>query len=198
MIKRLFDIILSVAGLAILLPLFAIIGLLIKLDSKGPVFYRGERVGMLGKPFRMYKFRSMVVNAASIGGSSTAADDPRITRMGAFLRSHFQFDELPQFISILKGDMSFVGPRPEVAEYTSLYSEEEKAILSVPPGLTDYASIWNPNEGEILRDSDDPDRAYMEKIRPTKIRLQLQYIRNRSFTEDIKIIALTLITVLRG
>jgi len=138
----------------------------------------------------------MVINAAQIGGASTPADDPRITRMGRFLRSHFQLDELPQLINILKGDMSFVGPRPEVPQAIALYNKEERSILSVPPGLTDYASIWNPNEGEILRGSDNPEKTYNEKIRPTKIRLQIRYVKEHSFLIDLKIIAQTAITVL--
>ncbi|MFC2040948.1 sugar transferase [Chloroflexota bacterium] len=195
-VKRLFDTTFSSFGLVVLLPVFVVIALLIILDSKGPVFYRGVRVGRFGKPFQMYKFRTMVVDAKMLGGPDTPADDPRITRFGRFLRGGYELDELPQFINILQGDMSFVGPRPEVPERVALYSEEEKAVLSVRPGLTDYASIWNAREGEILRGSQDPEKVYMEKIRPEKIRLQLEYVRNHSFWIDLKIILQTLRTVL--
>ncbi len=198
MLKRLFDITVSFIGLVVLFPLLVLIALLIKLDSKGPVFYKGVRVGRSGEPFRMYKFRTMVVEAEKLGGLDTPADDPRITRVGDFLRSRYQLDELPQLINILKGDMSFVGPRPEVPERVALYTEKEKAVLSVHPGLTDYASIWNPNEGEILRGSQDPEKDYMEKIRPEKIRLQLKYVRNHSFWIDIRIILQTLKTIVLG
>ncbi len=198
MLKRLFDITVSFVGLVVLSLLFLGIAILIKLDSKGPVFYKGVRVGRFREPFRMYKFRTMVVEAEKLGGLDTPADDPRITRVGEFLRSRYQLDELPQLINILKGGMSFVGPRPEVPERVALYSEEEKAVLSVRPGLTDYASIWNPNEGEILRGSQDPEKDYMEKIRPEKIRLQLEYVRNHSFWIDIRIILQTLKTIVLG
>ena len=198
MLKRLFDITVSFIGLVVLFPLLVLIALLIKLDSKGPVFYKGVRVGRSGEPFRMYKFRTMVVEAEKLGGLDTPADDPRITRVGDFLRSRYQLDELPQLINILKGDMSFVGPRPEVPERVALYTEKEKAVLSVHPGLTDYASIWNPNEGEILRGSQDPEKDYMEKIRPEKITLPLKYLRNHSFWIDIRIILQTLKTIVLG
>jgi len=196
MLKRLFDIASSAIGLVIVLPVFVVVAVLIKADSKGPVFYRGLRVGLRGKLFRMYKFRTMVVDADKLGGPSTPADDPRITRIGGLLRSKFKLDELPQLINVVKGDMSLVGPRPEVPEYVALYSEEEKAILSLRPGLTDYASIWDSNEGEILRGSQDPEKDYMEKIRPEKMRLQLKYVREHSFWIDLKIILQTLKTVI--
>jgi lipopolysaccharide/colanic/teichoic acid biosynthesis glycosyltransferase len=191
MLKRLVDIILAFAGLLMLLPLFVFIALLIKLDSKGPVFYRGIRIGRYGRPFRIYKFRTMVVNAEKIGGPSTADDDPRITQIGKFIRK-YKLDELPQLINVLKGEMSFVGPRPEVQHYVNMFTEEEKAILSVRPGITDWASLWNPDEGAILAGSPDPEKTYMEKIRPEKIRLQLKYVKERSFWIDLKIIFLTL------
>lgn len=133
----------------------------------GPVFYRGVRVGRNGKLFRIYKFRTMVVNAEKIGGSSTADDDPRITRIGKFIRKH-KLDELPQLINVLKGEMSFVGPRPEVQHYVNMYTAEEKAMLSVKPGITDWASLWNSDEGAILAGSPDPEKTYMEEIRPEK------------------------------
>jgi len=193
--KRLFDILFSTMGLVVLSPLIAVIMLLIRLDSQGTVFYQGERIGRFGKPFKMLKFRTMVVNADKMGASSTADDDPRITRVGRFLRK-YKLDELPQLINVLKGEMSIVGPRPEVEYYVNMFTEEEKTILSVKPGITDWASLWNPDEGAILAGSSDPDQTYMEKIRPEKIRFQLKYIRERSFWIDLKIIFLTLKTIL--
>ncbi len=191
MLKRLFDIIFSLVGLLVLLPLFVFIAIKIKLDSEGPVFYRGEMVGKFGKLFRINKFRTMVADADKISRSSSAGDDdPRITKFGRFLRTS-KLNELPQLINVLKGEMSFVGPRPQVEWDVKLYTEEEKAILSVTPGITDYASIRFHNEGEILRGSIDPDKAYAEKIRPEKIRLQLEYVRNRSLWVDFKILVKT-------
>ena len=189
--KRIFDIIVSFMGLIVLSPLFITIAILIKRDSKGPIIYRGKRVGRFGKPFEIYKFRTMVVNADKIGGPSTAADDVRLTRIAGFLKK-YQLDELPQLINVLKGEMSLVGPRPEVEVYVNMFTEEEKAILAVQQGMTDYASLWDFHEGEILRGSDDPEKTYLEKIRPEKIRLQMKYARDHSFIIDIKIILKTL------
>jgi len=138
----------------------------------------------------------MVLNAETVGGPSTADDDPRITKMCKFNRK-FRLDELPQLINVLKGEMSIVGPRPEIRMYVDMFREEEKAILSVRPGITDWASIWNPDEGAILAGSPDPEKTYMEKIRPEKIRLQLKYVKERSFWNDLKIIAQTLITIVK-
>ena len=196
MLKRLFDILLSSMGLLVSFPLFVVTAMLIKLDSKGPVFHRGVRVGLRGRLFRMYKFRTMVVDAEKLGGPSTPADDPRITGIGRFLRRRGKLDELPQLINVLQGDMSLVGPRPEVPQYVALYTDEEKAVLRVRPGLTDYASVWNSNEGEILRGSQDPEKDYMEKIKPEKIRLQLKYVKNHSFWVDLTIILQTLKVVI--
>lgn len=190
LIKRLFDLTLSILGLIALLPLFIGIGLIIKLTSEGPVFYKGLRVGCFGKPFRIYKFRTMVVNAERIGGSSTADDDPRVTRVGKFLRK-YKLDELPQLINVLLGDMSLVGPRPEVQKYVDMYTDEERAILQLRPGITDWASLWNSDEGAVLAGSEDPEKTYLELIRPTKICLQLEYARNHSLLVDLKILVLT-------
>jgi lipopolysaccharide/colanic/teichoic acid biosynthesis glycosyltransferase len=177
-------------------PLLLVIAFFIKKEDAGPVFYRGVRVGRYGKPFKIFKFRTMVMNAEKLGGPSTANDDSRITRVGNLIRK-YKFDELPQFINVFKGEMSFVGPRPEVSYYVNMFTEEEKAILSVRPGITDWASIWNPDEGAILAGSPDPEKTYMEKIRPEKIRLQLKYVRERSFWGDLKIIFQTLLTIIR-
>ncbi len=197
MIKRAFDFLISLLGLLALSPVLSILALLIKLSSPGPVFYRGVRVGRYGKPFRILKFRTMVVDAERIGGSSTPEDDPRITTVGRFLRN-YKLDELPQLINVLKCDMSFVGPRPQVPWAVELYTEEEKALLSVRPGITDYASIRFSKEADILRGSGDPDREYLEKIAPEKIRLGLEYVRNHSLLVDIKIILATLWALMRG
>jgi len=196
MLKRLFDIVLSLFGLILISPVLVALAIMIKKEDRGPVFYRGVRVGRFGKLFRIFKFRTMVVNAEKLGGPSTADDDPRITKVGNFIRK-FKLDELPQLINVLKGEMSFVGPRPEVQMYVDMFTEEERAILSVRPGITDWASIWNPDEGGILAGSLDPEKTYMEKIRPEKIRLQLKYVRERSFWNDLKIIAQTIITIVK-
>jgi len=196
MLKRTFDFVSSLIGLILVSPILLTIAILIKKEDGGPVFYRGVRVGRFGNPFRIFKFRTMVLNAEKLGGPSTADDDPRITRMGKFIRK-FKLDELPQLINVLKGEMSIVGPRPEVQMYVDMFTGEEKAILSVRPGITDWASIWNPDEGAILAGSADPEKTYMEKIRPEKIRLQLKYVRERSFWNDLRIIAQTIITILR-
>lgn len=194
MAKRLLDICVSLCGILALSPLFLVVSFLIKQVDDGPVFYRGERIGQNGAPFRIFKFRSMVMNAEKIGGSSTADDDPRITKIGHKLR-RLKVDEIPQLLNVLKGDMSLVGPRPEVRHYTNMFSKEEKAILSVRPGITDWASLWNPNEGKILAGSPDPDKTYMEKIRPTKLKLQLKYVREKSLRHDLVIILKTIKTV---
>lgn len=192
--KRLIDIFASIFGLMVLLPLLLPIALAIKREGAGPVFYRGVRIGLHGGPFRIFKFRTMVVEAEKIGGPSTADDDPRITAIGHKLR-RLKLDELPQLFNVLKGDMSLVGPRPEVRHYTDMFSKEEKAILNVRPGITDWASLWNPDEGKMLAGSPDPEKTYMEKIRPTKLRLQLKYVREKSLRNDIVIILQTLKTM---
>jgi lipopolysaccharide/colanic/teichoic acid biosynthesis glycosyltransferase len=185
--KRFLDVLLSAFGLIVLSPFLAFIAWRIKRGSRGPVFYRGLRVGRDGRLFRIYKFRTMIVDAEVRGGASTADDDPRITSTGAWLRRH-KFDELPQFINIVQGDMSLVGPRPQVVSDVALYTDEERGLLSVRPGLTDFASLRFRNEGEILRGHPDPDRAYSELIRPEKIRLGLEYVRARSLLTDCRIV----------
>lgn len=193
--KRIFDLLCAAIGLLVLTPVLAAVALAIKLESRGPVFYRGARAGWHGKPFRIFKFRTMVMNADQIGGPSSSVDDPRITRMGGLLR-HYKLDELPQLLNVLNGEMSMVGPRPEVVQEVLLYTEEEKRLLEVRPGITDWASIRFRNEGEILRGSADPHAAYREKIRPEKIRLGLEYVERRSFLTDCKIIASTVKAIL--
>jgi lipopolysaccharide/colanic/teichoic acid biosynthesis glycosyltransferase len=188
--KRLFDIACALFGLVVLAPFLAAVALLIKLGSPGPVFYRGARVGRDGRRFRIFKFRTMVVDAEQLGATSTPEDDPRITRVGAFLR-RYKLDEFPQLFNVVTGDMSLVGPRPEVPSGVELYTEAERALLSVRPGITDYASIRFSNEGEILRGSSDPDRDYQLLIAPEKKRLGLEYVRRHSLGIDIKILLAT-------
>ena len=195
MVKRLLDLVLSSIRLFLASPFLLIIALAIKLDLPGPVFYRGVRVGKHGKQFRMFKFRSMVANADKIGGPSTAGDDPRLTPVGKLLKK-YQLDELPQLFNVLRGEMSIVGPRPEVPLYVDMMTEEEKrVILSVRPGMTDWASLWNFHEGEILRGSKDPEKTYQEKIRPEKIRLQMKYVKERNLWVDLKIIVKTVLEI---
>lgn len=192
--KRLFDVGAALCGLAFCAPLLLLLALAVKAEDGGPVFYRGVRIGRFGRPFRIFKFRTMVMDAERLGGPSTADDDPRITRVGKRLRKH-KLDELPQLLNVLGGDMSFVGPRPEVKRYVDLYTEGEKAILTVRPGITDWASLWNSDEGAVLAGRPDPEKAYLEILRPEKIRLQLKYIREKSFAVDLKIIGSTLRTL---
>lgn len=194
--KRAFDISSSLIGLVCLSPIIFLSAGLIRLSSSGPVFYRGLRVGRYGKTFRIFKFRTMVADAESRGASSTSDDDRRITRIGKFLRK-YKLDELPQLINVLRGEMSIVGPRPEVKKFTDLFSVEESTILTVRPGITDWASLRNPDEGALLQGSLDPDRDYLEKIRPEKVRLQLKYVWERSFWTDLRIIFQTLQVVVK-
>jgi len=189
MVKRCFDFLLALAGLIAISPLLAAIAIAVGVSSPGPIFYRGLRTGRGGKPFRIFKFRSMVVDAEDRGGTTTGKDDPRITRVGRYLR-RYKLDELPQLLNVLLGDMSFVGPRPEVAEYTDQYSEEERLILSVRPGITDYSSLEFHDLQEVVG-SDDPDGAFRHKVLPRKIALRLAYVRNRSPLVDITILLRT-------
>jgi lipopolysaccharide/colanic/teichoic acid biosynthesis glycosyltransferase len=193
-LKRFIDLIIALIGLVLLSPLLIAIAIWVKASSAGPVLYSGVRVGRAGLPFRMLKFRTMVVNADKIGGSSTADDDARLTSAGRFLR-RFKLDELPQLINVLRGDMSFVGPRPQVEWAVNLYTADERRLLSVRPGITDFASLRFRNEGEILRGSTDPDRDYLEKIAPHKIRLGLYYVQHYSFFVDARILAATLLSL---
>lgn len=197
MLKRAFDILASAAGLIVLSPLFLAIAVWIKLDSRGPVFYRGWRAGRGGKPFRIVKFRSMVTEADRRGGPTTSDDDPRLTPSGRFIR-RLKLDELSQLINVLRGDMSLVGPRPEVLDKAEQLQGENREILALRPGITDWASIWNADEGALLAGAPDPDDAYERIIRPTKIELQRYYCRTRSFWTDMKIIVYTLWKIFRG
>lgn len=194
MAKRIFDLCLAVFGLIVLLPLLFVAAVAIKLDSAGPVFYRGVRTGRYGHPFRIFKFRTMVPNAEKLGGGSTAKDDPRVTRVGRFLRRH-KLDELPQLLNVIKGEMSLVGPRPELPQYTSEYQGEELQILSVRPGITDYASLEFVHLGDLLG-NEAPDRVYEEQIRPLKNALRVRYVKEQSLGRDIVIILRTLAKVM--
>jgi lipopolysaccharide/colanic/teichoic acid biosynthesis glycosyltransferase len=193
--KRIFDFWVSLVALIFLSPIIALIGFLIKREDGGPVVYGGLRVGLNGKMFPLYKFRTMVVNADKIGGFTASDRDPRITKVGRWLRGK-KLDELPQLWNVLRGDMSLVGPRPEVKHYVDMFTEEEKKILSVRPGITDWASLANPDEGALLKDHPDPERGYMELIRPTKLKLQLKYVDRHSFFGDLAILWMTVRTLL--
>lgn len=188
---RLFDILFSTIGLLLLSPLFLIIYILIIIESKGGGFYSQTRVGKNGIPFAIYKFRSMRTDADKHGLITVGGRDPRITRIGYYIRK-YKIDELPQLWNVLVGDMSLVGPRPEVQKYVDLYTEEQRKVLSVRPGITDYASIEYVDENILLAKSDDPDRTYVEVVMPAKIVLNMKYINNKSLKEYFKIIFLTL------
>lgn len=187
---RVFDVVLSAIGLLLLAPLFVIIYILICIESRGGGFYSQERIGKNGLPFRLYKFRSMRKGSDRQGLITVGGRDPRITRTGYFVR-RYKLDELPQLWNVLRGDMSLVGPRPEVAKYVAMYTPEQRRVLSVRPGITDYASIEYADENTLLGTSDDPDRTYIEKILPDKIRYNMIYIDHRSVGEYFRIIFLT-------
>ena len=196
MAKRGFDILFSAAALVLVAPLLPILATIVVLDSGWPVFYLGWRAGKNGEPFRIIKFRTMVRDAEQRGGAETAVDDPRITRVGSFIR-RYKLDELPQLINVLVGDMSLVGPRPEVFDEVQQYGAQERALLSVRPGITDWASIKFRHEGEILRGATDPKKVYHEKIQPEKIRLGLKYVQERSMLVDLAILANTVKAILQ-
>lgn len=193
---RLCDIVFSAIGLLLLSPLFLIVYILIRCESKGGGFYCQQRVGKDGRMFDLYKFRSMRTGSDKKGLITVGGHDSRITRMGYFIRK-YKIDELPQLWNVLKGDMSLVGPRPEVKKYVDLYTEEQRRVLSVRPGITDYASIEYVDENEILGKAEDPDRVYVEEIMPAKIKLNMRYIENRNLNEYFKTIGLTFINILR-
>jgi len=196
-LKRWFDLLASGLGLIALSPLLMLIALLIKLDSKGPVFFRQERVGRFGKVFRIHKFRTMVTDAERKGLQITVGADARVTRVGGALRK-YKLDELPQLIDVLLGAMSLVGPRPEVPRYVAFYPEETKdMVLSVRPGITDWASIEYKDENRILGLAEDPHRAYVEQVLPVKLGYYVDYVRRRTFLGDLKIIFATLVAIVR-
>jgi lipopolysaccharide/colanic/teichoic acid biosynthesis glycosyltransferase len=197
MAKRLFDFFFAGIGLIMLLPLFVLLALAIKIDSRGPVFYRQERVGQFGRIFRIHKFRTMVTESEKTSLQITVGADDRITRVGSFIRKT-KFDEFAQLLDVVKGTMSLVGPRPEVPRYVACYPDEVRGlVLSVKPGITDRASIEFKNESVILGQSNDPERAYIEKILPIKLGYYIDYVNNNSLGGDVKIILATLLALIR-
>ena len=195
MLKRIFDITLSLFGLIILLPFMLIIAILIKIDSKGPVFFKQIRVTKNGKEFKIFKYRTMRVGSDKYS-QITVGKDGRITKIGSFLRK-YKLDEIPQLINVLIGDMSLVGPRPEVPKYVALYTDEQKEILKVRAGITDYASIEFSDENDLLASEEEPEKAYIEKIMPKKIELNKKYLSETSVLTDIRIILLTIKKILK-
>jgi lipopolysaccharide/colanic/teichoic acid biosynthesis glycosyltransferase len=185
--KRLLDIIASLLGLVILSPFLFIISILVLVSSPGGIFYGQIRVGKNGKDFRLWKFRSMRPDSDKKGLLTVGGRDPRVTRVGYFLR-RYKLDELPQLWNVFVGNMSLVGPRPEVRKYVDLYTPEQKKVLEVKPGITDYASIEYSNENELLAKSSDPEKTYIEEVMPAKLRLNMKYISEKSFWTDVKII----------
>ena len=196
-IKRIFDLFFALLGVLLLAPLFLFISLWIKFDSNGLVFFRQERVGRFGKTFRIFKFRTMCLDAETKGRQITVGEDPRITRSGRFLR-HYKLDELPQLLNVILGEMSLVGPRPEVPRFVALYPKRVREIvLSVPPGITDFASIEYRDENAILGRAADPDKAYIEEVMPVKLAYYQRYVAERSLWVDFKLIIKTLKAILK-
>ena len=196
-LKRLIDVVISGCALLVLWPLLLLIALAIKIDDPGPVFYRQVRVGRNGKEFRIFKFRTMVVDADKKGLQITVGRDSRITRVGAFLRKT-KLDELAQLLNVLTGEMSFVGPRPEVPKYVDLYTPYQRQVLLVRPGITDYASIAYRNENDLLEGAQDPERMYIDEIMPAKIELNMKYLHEISPLAYIRLILSTVAAVVRG
>ncbi len=195
-IIRATDILVSIIGLLVLSPLFIVVAIWIVLDNPGPVFYRQQRVGRNGKDFGLLKFRSMRVGSDKAGLITVGERDNRITRAGYYIRK-YKLDELPQLINVLAGDMSLVGPRPEVRKYVDLYTPEQRKVLSVRPGITDYASIEYIDENRLLAQSSDPDKTYIEEIMPAKIALNMRYIEHQTIGEYFKIVFLTISKIVR-
>lgn len=190
MLKRLFDLMITLPMLLLVSPFFLIIALLIKLGSKGPVFYMQTRVGLNNRDFKIFKFRTMHINADKAGLLTVGGRDPRVTPIGFFLRK-YKLDELPQLLNVLFGSMSLVGPRPEVRKYVELYNADQQKVLSVKPGITDYASIEYSEENDLLAKSNDPEKTYIEEIMPAKLLLNQKYIAEKSIITDLKIIWMT-------
>ncbi|MCC7050496.1 MAG: sugar transferase [Bacteroidia bacterium] len=195
--KRIFDVSFSLLGLLIVLPFFILISLLIITESRGGIFYKQIRVGKGGKDFLLYKFRTMRPDSDKLGLLTVGGRDPRVTRIGYYLRK-YKLDELPQLINVLKGNMSFVGPRPEVRKYVMLYNDEQLNVLKVKPGITDYASILYSSESELLAASSNPEELYIKEIMPHKLKINLQYIQKPTVTTDIKLILMTLMKIIKG
>lgn len=196
LVKRLFDIVMSIVLLVVLSPVFLIVSLLIKADSKGPVFYRQERVTQYGKRFKIFKFRTMVVNADKIGSLVTINNDSRVTKIGKKLRK-YRLDEIPQLLNIFTGDMTFVGTRPEVPKYVACYTDEMKATLLLPAGVTSKASIEYKDEEKILKEAENTDEVYMERILREKMRINTESIKSFSFFSDMVLLMKTVFTVMK-
>lgn len=194
--KRAFDLFWTLPGLLVLAPVFLLIAFWIKLDDGGPVFFRQERIGLNGKPFRMWKFRTMVVDAERQGRSLTVRGDPRITRAGQGLRK-LKLDELPQLLNVLRGEMSLVGPRPEVRKYVARYSPEQRRVLELTPGITDWASIKYRDENALLASVENPEQFYLETIMPEKIAINLTYAERANVWRDFGVILQTLLRLVR-
>lgn len=192
--KRCFDIFFSLIGIIFLIPLFLVIALLIKVEDGGPVFFRQERIGYMRKPFRVWKFRTMIVNAERQGLKITVGHDPRITRVGGWLRK-FKLDEFPQLFNVLRGEMSFVGPRPEVSFYVEQYDANQQKVLDLMPGITDIASIKFSNENDILGKAKNPEDVYVNQIVPEKIRLNIEYAARATLWSDFKVILTTILNI---
>ncbi len=196
-LKRLVDFFVSLLFLFLLSPILLLLAILIKLESNGPVFYLQVRVGLNGKDFRIFKFRTMFVGADRAGLLTVGGRDPRITKVGIFIRK-YKLDELPQLINVLFGEMSLVGPRPEVRKYVNMYNVEQLKVLNVKPGITDYASIQYSDENELLAKSANPEKTYIEEVMPAKLLLNLKYINEISLLTDLKIIGLTVRKIILG
>lgn len=194
--KRLFDILISGLGLLALSPLFIVVAVWIKVDSQGPVFYRQTRVGKGNKDFHLLKFRSMVSDADKSGLLTVGGHDSRVTRAGYFIRK-YKLDELPQLINVFLGDMSLVGPRPEVRKYVDMYTPEQLHVLDIRPGITDAASIKYRNENDLLAAADNPEQYYIDVIMPDKLRINLEYVAHHSLIGDLKLIFDTFIAILK-
>jgi len=190
--KRIFDVLFSGFVLLCFMPIGLVLAILILVESKGGVFFKQVRIGKNGTPFYLFKFRSMFIDAESLGKITIGSRDPRITRIGFYIR-RYKLDEFPQFINVIRGEMSIVGPRPEVKEYVDLYSEEQRKILAVKPGITDYASLTYFHENEILAKSENPQQTYIQEVMPEKIRLNEKYLANPTLLQDISIIRKTVV-----
>lgn len=194
--KRFFDIIFSLVGIIVLIPIYLIIAIAISSDSKGGVIYRQKRTGKGNIPFDVMKFRTMRPDSFAKGALTVGDRDPRVTKVGYYLRK-YKLDELPQLFNVLFGDMSFVGPRPEVEKYTRLYNQDQRKVLSVRPGITDYASIKYRNESELLAKSENPEKTYIDVIMPEKLNINLAYIKDNSVFKDVKIIFETFLAIIK-
>ena len=195
-LKRIFDIVVSLVTFIILLPVFILLGIAIKVDSSGPIFFRQERITQYGRKFKIFKFRTMVNNAEKLGAQVTVGNDSRITKVGSFIRG-CRLDEISQLLNILTGDMTFVGTRPEVKKYVDHYTNEMMATLLLPAGVTSFASIYYKDEAELLEKSNNPDKTYIREILPEKMKYNLQSIKKFNFLEDIKIMFMTVLAVIK-